>query len=54
MGWVYIHEECTAMQGSHGGWIWVSDEAKEMNGLGSHGKSGCNGLGNGKRRKVEF
>jgi hypothetical protein len=50
MGWVYIHEECTEMQGSHGGWICVS----EMNGLGSQGKSGCDGLGNGKRRKVEF
>jgi hypothetical protein len=42
------------MLGSHGGLIWVSDEAKEMNGLGSHGKSGCDGLGpNGKRIKVE-
>jgi hypothetical protein len=54
LGWVYIHEDSIEMLGSHGGLIWVSDEAKEMNGLGSHGKSGCDGLGpNGKRIKVE-
>jgi hypothetical protein len=36
------------MDGSQGlGWTRSGDEAKGMNGLGSHGKSGCKGNGKG-------